>query len=243
MHAIAPNPGDVQLLEDETIIKSFILAFRTLSRALVKLKIFEAFEFTREEIGMSEQDYEDYKGPYVDLYERYVRGESEGEKVSVINDIDFEIELIRNDKINVHYIRMLLRNIDLEDEKQQAQERKNIKMLLDRADDEQLRLKADLIREFLDKVVPTLEKDANIDKVYLDFEEDKQNEVLKEFSEEMDMQHGKLLQFLTEYQFSGQLYRKDISKELSGPFMKRKKKVDKVIDFIKKTTRKFGFAE
>ncbi|WP_031546399.1 type I restriction endonuclease subunit R [Salinicoccus luteus] len=243
MHAIAPNPGDVQVLEDETIIKSFILAFRALGRALVKLKTFEAFEFTREEIGMSEQDYEDYKGQYVDLYERYVRGESEGEKVSVINDIDFEIELIRNDKINVHYIRMLLRNIDLEDKKQQAQERKNIKMLLDRADDEQLRLKADLIREFLDKVVPTLDKDANIDKVYLDFEEDKQNEVLKEFSEEMDMQHGKLLQFLTEYQFSGQLYRKDISKELSGPFMKRKKKVDKVIDFIKKTTRKFGFAE
>ncbi|WP_411842445.1 type I restriction endonuclease subunit R [Salinicoccus sp. HZC-1] len=243
MYRTAPEPKDVQLLEDEEIIKSFILSFRELGRALVKLKTFESFEFTEDTIGISEQDYENYKGQYFDLYEVHIRGQREGEKTSVINDIDFEIEVIRNDMINVHYIRTLLRNIDLEDKQQQAEERKNIKTMLDRADDEQLRLKADLIREFLDKVVPTLGKDDNIDKVYLDFEEDKQMEELNQFAEEMDYPKNKLFKLLAEYQFSGQMYRKEVEKEISGTFLTRQKKVNKVLDFIKTISRKFGFAE
>ena len=40
------------------------------------------------------------------------------EKVSVLDDIDFEVEILRNDLINVQYILDLLNQIDLTDKEQ-----------------------------------------------------------------------------------------------------------------------------
>ena len=74
--------------------------------------------------------------------------------VSVLDDIDFQVELMRNDLINVKYIMDLIGQINLSDVKARDEKRHQIHKLLDKADDQQLRLKADLIRSFLDKVVP-----------------------------------------------------------------------------------------
>ena len=66
----------------------------------------------------------------------------------MLDDIDFKIEILRNDMINVQYILDLLNNIDLTDKAQTERVRKQIKQLLSKADDDKLRLKAELIREF-----------------------------------------------------------------------------------------------
>lgn len=93
------------------------------------------------------------------------------EGVSVLDDIDFQVELMRNDLINVKYIMDLIGQINLSDAKARDEKRHQIHKLLDKADDQQLRLKADLIRSFLDKVVPSLKEDSDINEAYYEFED------------------------------------------------------------------------
>lgn len=77
---------------------------------------------------------------------------------------------MRNDTINVNYIMNILRQIDLEDKAEQRRNQEQIRRILDHADDPTLRLKRDLIREFIDNVVPSLNKDDDIDQEYVNFE-------------------------------------------------------------------------
>jgi type I restriction enzyme R subunit len=83
----------------------FIQAFRALMRNKNILDGFSAFK--REDLSLNEQTFEDYKSKYLDLYESS-RTAGEKEKVSILDDVDFELELIQKDEINVSYILKLL---------------------------------------------------------------------------------------------------------------------------------------
>ena len=154
LYALTENPEDVDSLESEEDKKKFILAFRDLTKVLTKLNTFTEFEFNKDTLGMSEQSYQDFKSKYLLIYDTVKR--TEDEKTSILADIDFGIELMHTDKINVGYIMNLIRDIDLSDKEKQARDIKNVITELDRADNEDLRLKVDLLKEFLNKVVPKL---------------------------------------------------------------------------------------
>lgn len=51
---------------------------------------------------MKEQQFEDFKRKYLDIFDR-TRAEP-GRAASIVKDIDFELELIHRDEINVSYI-------------------------------------------------------------------------------------------------------------------------------------------
>ncbi len=104
------------------------------------------------------------------LYDQVKRATAEKNKVSILNDIHFEIEMMRNDTINVNYIMNILRQIDLKTKRNNVVTRSNATRFLDHADDPTLRLKRDLIREFIDNVVPSLNKVDDIDQEYVNFE-------------------------------------------------------------------------
>lgn len=90
---------------------------------------------------MNEQSYQDYKSKYftITIYESVKR--QEAQKTSILADIDFGIELMSSDKINVNYIMNLIRGIDLSDQEKKVRDIKNVITELDRADNEELRLK------------------------------------------------------------------------------------------------------
>ena len=50
---------------------------------------------------MTEQEYQDYKSKYLMLYAKHKK---DREVVSVLNDVDFCIELMESDRINVAHI-------------------------------------------------------------------------------------------------------------------------------------------
>lgn len=239
LKAIAPEPEYVRQIEKEEEIKEFVEAFRRMSRALVKLKTFIEFEFTEEVTGIDQQQHQDYRSHYLDLYEKHIK-KPDPEKASILDDIDFEIEIIRNETINVSYIVNLINDIDLVNKGNQKREIASIRNILDGADDEQLRLKSELIKEFLDTVVPTLGRNANVAAEYLNFEEEQKIKELNEFAKENDYSEEQLNELLSEYQFSGQVYRKDIEEGISGSFLVRRKKVDKIQNYIKEVTAKYG---
>jgi type I restriction enzyme, R subunit len=98
---IAPTANSVNDLPSEIEQLEFIKAFREVMRVLNVLKTFTQFTF--DDLSMSEQQFADYKSKYLDLYDR-VKRDHQKEKVSILNDIDFELELIHRDEIIVTYI-------------------------------------------------------------------------------------------------------------------------------------------
>ena len=102
-----PSPEEAENGGDEQEEYKFVLLFRELVRLMVKLKTFDEFEFTEDELGMSNQLYEDFVSKYKKIY-RDIRPDQQ--KTSILSDVSFDIELLRNDKINVHYILELIKN-------------------------------------------------------------------------------------------------------------------------------------
>ncbi len=102
---IAPTVKSVDQLRSEVEELEFIKAFRELMRLKNVLTTFA--DFDPEDLAMSAQRFEDYKSKYLDLHDK-VKSETVLEKVSILEDVDFELELIHRDEINVAYILQLL---------------------------------------------------------------------------------------------------------------------------------------
>ena len=241
LYKIADTPEKVDRLEREDDIKAFVLIFRDLARLMQMLKTFDEFKFDKEKIGIAGQTFEDFKGKYLNLYDEVRKKDKRAiEKVSVLDDIDFEVEILRNDLINVQYILDLLNQIDLTDKEQTEKARHQIRKLLEQADDDKLRLKADLIREFLDSVIPHLEEGTAIDDAYYEFEEEVKEGELQDFAKDQTYPIDLLKKLVNEYEYSGQLDNNLVEEGVSGGLLVRTKKIDNVKSFVQETVEKYG---
>ena len=115
-----PMPGYVDMVEDLTtkfpltepqIIgeqnqKDFISLFGAILRMRNLLVSFDEF---KEKECLSERDLQDYLGRYQDLRDEWKRKRENGESTDIIDDIVFEIELIKQIEINIDYILMLVK--------------------------------------------------------------------------------------------------------------------------------------
>ena len=137
-------------MQNEDDQKKFVIAFRELTKYLQSLQTFIEFSFDKDALIMSEQEYQDYKSKYLMLY---ARQKNDRQVVSVLNDVDFCIELMESDRINVAYIMNLIRNIHFDDPKQKDFDIKNIEAELKRTDNPQLLRKVVILQAFLDQVV------------------------------------------------------------------------------------------
>ncbi|MGO2869803.1 MAG: type I restriction endonuclease subunit R [Staphylococcus equorum] len=238
---LAETPQAVDQLEREEDQRDFVIAYRELAKHMQKLKTFDEFAFDKEILGIDEQTYEDYKGKYLDIYDKVIRTDIETvEGESILENIDFNIEILRNDLINVQYILDLLNQIDLSDTDQQAKDIKEIRKVLDKADDDQLRLKSDLIRTFLDKVVPNLNEGDSIDDAYYNYELKVKVGELEQFSKETDYPLELLKSLVKEFEFSGHLNNNLIEEGVSGGLLIRTKKIKRVKSFIKDMVKKYS---
>lgn len=237
LYEVAPTIDSIDYMQDEVEKKEFVEAFRDLTKQLTKLKTFVEFEFDEGKLGISSQKYEDYKSKYFTIYE----GVKDKEKTSILVDIDFGIELMQTDKINVNYILNLIRTIDFDTKEKTKKDIEKIKRLLDNADNENLRLKSELIREFLDKVVPSATKDDSIDEMFNDFVESKRVDEIEYFSNEVELDKLKVKEYVSEYEYSGRIDSSEIKDNLSGGLLKKKKLAEKIKMFIVNHVKKFNF--
>lgn len=86
--------------------KEFISLFGAILRMRNLLSSFD--EFTEKEI-ISERDMQDYLGKYQDLRDEWKQKRENGERTDIIDDIVFEVELIKQIEINIDYILMLVK--------------------------------------------------------------------------------------------------------------------------------------
>ena len=171
----------------------------------------------------------------------YHQQQNKREKVSILDDVDFCIELIESDHINVAYIMNLIRSIDLDDVSKRHKQIKYIQELLDRSSNAELYKKIDLIRAFLELLENGLVV-GDIDQAYEDFEEKERQKDIDHFLEEnKEVSREQLTDYISEYQFSyiidEGVIRDGIAESMS--LLKKRKLVKRITAFIKLFTEKY----
>lgn len=241
LKAISLTPQHMDEVQDDEGKKAFVEAYRLVSKLVLIMKLFDEFEFTSSSVGMEEQDFEDYKSKYFAIYDQIKEPKNDKNKVSILNDIDFEIEILRNDTINVSYIMNLIRQIDLTDKAEQRRNREQIRRILDTADDPKLRLKSDLIKEFINKVIPDLSEDDNLDEAYITFENAKKEEEFNEFADQKAVNEDMLKNITSEFEYSGILNTDKVKNLVSGMKLREKRQTKAAIaSFVEKVTEKYS---
>ena len=235
---IALFPESVDTMQNEDDQKKFVIAFRELTKYLQSLQTFIEFSFDKDALIMSEQEYQDYKSKYLMLY---ARQKNDHQVVSVLNDVDFCIELMESDRINVAYIMNLIRNIHFDDPKKKDFDIKNIEAELKRTDNPQLLRKVDILQAFLDQVVKGLNSADEIDAAYNDFENEEKRKEIEAFAEAEDIDPKMLGEFISEYEFSGTMEAGNIRDRIDKPMplLKKKSLVNRIVDFILSHVEKY----
>lgn len=235
---IAPTAENVDNLQTEEQLRDFILVFRKVSRLQNILGNFTEFDFDKYITAINTQDFMDYKSKYLTIYEQ-LKNSTKTNKVSILSDIDFCIELVATDRINTTYIMNLIRNIERNDIIKQQTEIEQIKSELKNSDDIQLRYKIDLIEKFLDKVVPKLNTDTSIDDAYNDFETEERQHEINTFAEENDLDAKFLQNEISDYEYTGIINKAKIMQTIKKSFLEKTKIATLAVNFIKNNVQKY----
>ena len=122
-----PTPSSIDLLQSEKDKKLFILAFRDVIKKHAEIQVYDEFEEDAADLGMTEQQFMDFRSKYLDIYDTFAGGckpseenqtpdedteSTETSTESGIDDIDFCLELLHSDIINVTYILELIADLN-----------------------------------------------------------------------------------------------------------------------------------
>ena len=122
-----PTPSSIDLLQSEKDKKQFILAFRDVIKKHAEIQVYDEFEEDAADLGMTEQQFMDFRSKYLDIYDTFAGGckpseenqtpdedteSTETPTESGIDDIDFCLELLHSDIINVTYILELIADLN-----------------------------------------------------------------------------------------------------------------------------------
>lgn len=194
---IAPTVNSVNDLPSEEEELEFIKAFRELMRLKNVLTTFTEFKF--DDLSMNEQTFEDYKSKYLDLYDK-AKSHNQKEKVSILEDVDFELELIHRDEINVAYILKLLAKLkDATPEEHDKQKKAIIEII---AGDAQLRSKRELIEKFIQENLPLVSDAEDVPEAFETYWDEERKQALQKMSEEENLDSEKLQMAIGKYLFT-----------------------------------------
>ena len=232
---ITPTVDSVNDLNTEEDELEFIKAFRNLMRIKNILAAFADFKW--EDMAMAEQQFEDFKSKYLDLYDK-VRRDHEKEKVSILEDVDFELELIHRDEINVAYIIQLLIRLKAKAQGDTTQAEKEIFNLLNT--ESTLRSKRELIEKFIKENLPVIEDTENVPQEFEKFWDIEQQNAFNKIVTDENLTSDKTEKLIESYLFAErEPLRDEVLELINGEqptVLERKRLGDrilkKIVDFV-----------
>ena len=232
---ITPTVNSVNNLISEEDELEFIKAFRELMRLKNTMSTFANFDW--EDLAMPEQLFENYKSKYLDLHDK-VKTDNQKEKVSILEDVDFELELIHRDEINVTYILKLLAALkDAKITDQETKQKEVVDLLIGESN---LRSKRELIEKFIIDNLPEIEDSDNIPQEFEKFWTLEQQKAFEIFVKEENLSSEKTQKLIENYLYAerepliDELL--DLIKDNKPSVLKRKsigdRILNKVINFV-----------
>ena len=219
-----PTPSSIDLLQSERDKTQFILAFRDVIKKHAEIQIYDEFEEDATDLGMSEQQFMDFRSKYLDIYDAVDGGRkpsgkdstpdedaepTETSTDSVIGDIDFCLELLHSDIINVTYILELIADLNPYSEDYQEKRTRIIDTMIK---DAELRSKAKLIDDFIQQNVDDdrdnfmarkqrADGTSDLEEQLNNYITNKRNDAVDELAKDEDLDVTVLNHYLSEYDY------------------------------------------
>lgn len=231
LRELVSTVDDALYLEGETNKREFIVKFRNLLRIKNKLENFVKFSF--DNLDMDEEEFNEFKTVYIEMRPK------KNDKVSILNDIDFELELINNDKINVDFILKLIK--DLDDSKPSYQGDIEYITTMTKENDK-LRNKTELIIKFIDEVFGTVDKTkTNVEESFYNFMNQERRNAFCTLIEEENLKEDVIRKIIKDYEFTDKFDENlvdnsfvDGSLGLVERLNKRESVIDKIVSIFDK---------
>ncbi len=200
--------GHLDGIQSENEKLEIIRRMRALIRMMNKLEAFSEFDY--KDIEITEHQYSTLRSNYVDQYNKTKNNDKE----SILDDIDFEINLLRRDKINVDYILNLLKELSKEDKDYDKKKNTIIKIM---AINQNLRNKKELVEEFIEECnaggLDEFKTEGEFDK----FMNRKKEIDLEDLCKKEEVDINIIKEVVDEYQYVGKMNSKKIKSSIKKP--------------------------
>ncbi len=195
-----PTVASVDILQGEEEKAVFVKSFRDLLRVKASLETFAEFSF--ENLGITEQEFYDYQSKYLDIHEE--RKTHEPDKESILDQIDFELELTVRDVIDFDYIIQLIAGLkDISSDVVREKKTEDILKLFDR--DVKLRKKKELIRKFIEENLPKIAEGENVEDAFQKFWSSERSSALRQVAQSENIPLEKFEHIIGEYLYTQKL--------------------------------------
>ena len=216
-----PTMASVDALKSEYDKKKFLLAFREIIKKRAEIQIYEDFDNDDPGLVLSEQDYNDYRSKYLDMTVGFIKPEEENDGMlhdgrqeiqygdQSIEDIDFCLELLHSDVVNVAYILSLISDLNPSDE---DYEKKRQEILDTMIKDATMRKKTLLIDSFIKQEVDndkegfkrakadgTMDLEGRLQRYILKMK----NKAVQDLAADEGVEEEALCNFIAEYDYLG----------------------------------------
>ena len=228
---IAPTVDSVDDLLTEEDEAEFVKSFRAILRVQNILSSFS--EFTFDALDMTHQEFNSYKSKYLDLYEK-VKRDNNANPDSALEDIDFEIELMHRDVIDVTYIINLLSLlVDAKGNNFEVKKKQISDML---SGDINLRSKKELIEQFIEDNLIHITNSEDVPEAFDTYWSEQKIKSFQSICDDENLDKQKIEAIVEEYLYSGQVPEMDskVSDAINTKLMLKEKILtkDRVIDRI-----------
>jgi type I restriction enzyme R subunit len=187
------NPGELPASETEQ--REFINLYNKILRLQNILKSFD--DFKGNEL-LPDRTFQDYQSTYLQIYQDLKKVE-DADKESIVEDLVFEIELVKQVEINVDFILILIREL----QGASASENKEIKAKISKTvlSSFSLRSKNDLIEKFVDSI----NNDSDIEGDWRKFITEQKRVELDEIIKEENLDAGATEEFINKAFADGEM--------------------------------------
>lgn len=262
-----PTPSSIDLLQSERDKTQFILAFRDVIKKHAEIQIYDEFEEDATDLGMSEQQFMDFRSKYLDIYDAVDGGRkpsgkdstpdedaepTETSTDSVIGDIDFCLELLHSDIINVTYILELIADLNPYSEDYQEKRTHIIDTMIK---DAELRSKAKLIDDFIQQNVDDdrdnfmarkqrADGTSDLEEQLNNYITNKRNDAVDELAKDEDLDVTVLNHYLSEYDYLQKEQPEIIQQALKEKHLglvKRRNTLKRIMDRLHSIIRTFSW--
>ncbi|GAA6187837.1 type I restriction endonuclease subunit R [Litorivita sp. NS0012-18] len=205
LKAIAAEPDIVNDLKSEEDQLAFVQAFRDLIRLRNVLTSFT--EYDPADLDLATQEFEDYKSKYLDIHDK-TKTDKLDDAASIIGEVDFELELIQRDEINVAYILALLAEAfedqDSLDPKTRDASQAKKKMVQDLLGSERhLRSKRELIEKFIEEHMGAMTPGNSVTDEFNGFWDNEKSKAIAEVCATEKLNPEAFKEMIEQYHFSG----------------------------------------
>ena len=208
--SITPDYQSVDDLITEDQQLEFIKAFREVMRYNAQLQTF--VEYDQNQTALDKQHFANFASKYADLC-RDVRKTTKKEKVSVLDDVDFQLDLLHSDRINVGYIINLLQMaVDSGDEAKRKKYEAQVHDLI--GNDVTLHDKQELIQKFIEENMPKMINGQSVQTAFAVFWDVEKEQAYQYLCKEENLKPEVMKAVLENYEFTKRLPRKEELKDL-----------------------------